>query len=473
MAGSSRSNTQRRTPWVRTSQLASCSIRSPAGRSASVCSVRSWASVPTAGDWQPARRRGSCRRSPRWIASCDIPRTLRFVAFEPDGRTLLTVSGPSILRRWDRATGTELAQPVGPTLREGALDLSPDGRLLLTAQGNVARVFEIGTGKEIGPPMEHDTPVTQGAFASDGSAVVTLERQTCRVWKVGIGRPLGPPQTHEGRVETVALGPRGALVYTAESVRERKGDKLRNVIWDTVSGQPKSQVGPVAKAIGGFSLDGTRLFLGSPNHVDNGSLGVWDPSTGESIATIGFSPSEVGGVTDAAFSPDGRLLVVGFDRSQIMVYEADMGQPVGPLKGRFSPFLATDEDPDGRVPSQPTNRTRARDSSPVALAISPEGQSVLIGFENGIARLATLPVQVPEERVPDWLVARTGTMLNPQATVDILKHEAWYQRWRALAPTRTASKESDEPAGPAPGIRTDRGAKRRCRRCRSNSRRQW
>ena len=297
--------------------------------------------------------------------------------------------------------------------------------------------------------MEHDTPVTQGAFASDASAVVTLQRQTCRVWKVGVGRPLGPPQTHEGVVETVALGPRGALVYTAESVREPKGDKHRNVIWDTVSGQPKSQVGPVAKAIGGFSPDGTRLFLGSPNHVDTGSVGVWDPSTGESIAMIGFSPSEVGGVTDAAFSPDGRLLVVGFDRGQIMVYETDTGQAVGPLKGRLGPFLATDEDPDGRVPSQPTNRTRARDSSPVALAISPEGQSVLIGFENGIARLATLPVQVPEERVPDWLVARTGTMLNPQATVDILKHEAWYQRWKASALTGTVSKESNGLAGPA------------------------
>jgi WD40 repeat protein len=306
--------------------------------------------------------------------------------------------------------------------------------------------------------MKHDTPVTRGAFASDGSSVVTLERQTCRVWKVGTGRPLGPPQTHEGRVETVALGPGGALVYTAESVREQKADKVRNVIWDTVSGQPKSQVGPVEKAIGCFSPDGTRLFLGSPNQVETGSVGVWDPSTGESIATIGFRPSEMGGVTDAAFSPDGRLLVVGFDRGPIMVYEAGTGQSLGPLKGRLGPFRGTDEDPDERVASQRTkrmredlirmvmvnpgsiiseltNRTRAEDSSPVALAISPEGQSVLIGFENGVAWLATLPALVPEERVPDWLVARTGTMLNPQATVDILKHEAWYQRWKASAPT--------------------------------------
>jgi hypothetical protein len=65
---------------------------------------------------------------------------------------------------------------------------------------------------------------------------------------------------------------------------------------------------------------------------------------------------------------------------------------------------------------------------------------VLIGFKNGIARLATLPVRIPKERVPDWLAARTGTNLNPQATVEILKHEEWYQRWKASAPTGTVAK---------------------------------
>jgi hypothetical protein len=52
-----------------------------------------------------------------------------------------------------------------------------------------------------------------------------------------------------------------------------------------------------------------------------------------------------------------------------------------------------------------------------------EGQSMLIGFENGMARLATLPIQIPEEQVPDWLATPIGTNLNPRATVDFLKHE--------------------------------------------------
>jgi hypothetical protein len=72
--------------------------------------------------------------------------------------------------------------------------------------------------------------------------------------------------------------------------------------------------------------------------------------------------------------------------------------------------------------------------------MGPDGQSVLIGFKNGIARLATLPAQVPEDRVTDWLAARTGTNLNPQATVDFLNHEEWYQRWKASARTATVAK---------------------------------
>ncbi len=377
------------------------------------------------------------------------PETIRFLAFEPDSRTLLTLSGTSILRRWNRSTGEELGQPAGPTSQDGVLDLSPDGRLLLTSRGQVARIFDISSGHEIGVPMSHDTSVTKGAFATDGSAVVTLDGQRCRVWKADTGRALGPPQIHEGRVKAVALGPKGELVYTAESVQESRGDQPRNLVWDTASGQPKSQVGPVADAIGVFSPDGTRLFLGSPNYSGKVSLGVWDPSTGDSIATLRSSQSDVGGVTDAAFSPDGQLLVVGFDRGQLLVYEAATGQVLCPLDGRLGAFRGTDEEPDRQAPSQPANRTRGGDPSPVALAIDPEGRSVLIGFENGTARLATLPAHLPKEGLQDWLAARTGANLSPQATVRFLYHEEWYQRWKDSAPTGTKAKESDEPAGHA------------------------
>jgi WD40 repeat protein len=378
------------------------------------------------------------------------PEPVRFAAFEPDGRTLLTVSGTSTLRRWNRMTGEQLAQPVGPASQEVVLALSPDGRLLLTAQDKVARILEISSGKEIGAPMAHDSAVTRGAFATDGSAVVTNDGQTCRVWKVDTGQALGRPQTHAGRVEAVALGPRGALLYTAESVRESRGDQPSNYIWDTASGQPKCQMGPVADAIGAFSADGTRLFMGSPDHQGKGDLGVWDTSNGEPIATIGASHSDMGGVTVAAFSPDGRLLVVGFDRGQIMVYEAATGQVICPLDGRHGALRDTDEHPDEQVASHPANRAREGDPSPVTLAIDPEGRSVLIGLKNGIARMATLPAHLPQEGVRDWLATRTGANLNSQATVGFLYQEAWYERWKASAPTPAEPKESDAPAAPAP-----------------------
>jgi WD40 repeat protein len=64
-----------------------------------------------------------------------------------------------------------------------------------------------------------------------------------------------------------------------------------------------------------FSLDGRLLATGS----DDGTVRLWDPTTGATIQTLeGYS----GSVQAVAFSPDGRLLASGSGDDKVRLWNA-------------------------------------------------------------------------------------------------------------------------------------------------------
>jgi WD40 repeat protein len=358
--------------------------------------------------------------------------------FSPDGRRLLTAGEDGTVKIWDLAAPTWLRPPaelsapmnVGHWLKkvlatqglQAPADLggspmhlafSPEGRRVITAVGDSsARVWEAGTGRISVPPLQHSgwvqsagSWVLSAAYSPDGRRIVTTsEDGTARVWDAGTGRPITPPLGQGGPVVNAAFSPDG------ESFIMARADGTAQV-WDAVHGEPRTP--PLKGGAQGwpplFSPDGRRFLM---THA-SASRPVLETATGRPL-----SPPIPGWVI--AFSPDGRLLLIGEDR-QVRILDAANGRDVtAPLvheewirSGAFSP--------DGRLAATAGADQTARvwntaTGNPVtpplehahwvnAVTFSPDGRRVATGSYDKTARV--------------W-DAVTGRPLTPP-----LQHQAW------------------------------------------------
>jgi WD40 repeat protein len=76
------------------------------------------------------------------------PEGVDAVAFSPDGRLALTLSGDGTVKLWEVATGRELRTLAGHSVTSVAF--SPNGRLALTgSRDGTATLWEVATGREL------------------------------------------------------------------------------------------------------------------------------------------------------------------------------------------------------------------------------------------------------------------------------------------------------------------------------------
>jgi WD40 repeat protein len=297
-----------------------------------------------------------------------------WVGFSAENKYAVTISdGLSV---WDISTGERVRQYPGSVFA-----VSPDGRYAAAGKGDVAIVFDVETGGDVGRLTGHTSEVTKIDFTPDSRHVLTVT---------------GTSPDLPGRRDVRRVRGGGAAESTGSAQAHDYSMRLWSLESDEVSvrfGGNASQVTAVS-----FSSDGQSFLTTNKD----GFAYLWDRETGN--LKRGFGPASAR--LKASLSPDGKLVLLGNTWDKLStLYDAATGEEVwkdGPEGAGYAGFSA-----DGRyfLTWSEGRRIRLRETvtrrevrlgilndDPTSCAeFSPDGQMLMIGHGSYGAAVEGLP----------------------------------------------------------------------------------
>ncbi len=272
----------------------------------------------------------------------DYPHYLVRFAFALGGKALV-VRGLDRFSTWDLATGKELhSRENNPlAMRDWAHDfeVSPDGRLLAWAPGRKIRLADIATGKEL---EGFDDNIPRGlAFSPDGKLLAQVKEDGGS----GTGRctvffwDLDSRRVQQNLPVSCLSFPR--VRFLADSRVLATEDDAGVRFWDVASGKELRRI--AGRRWVGFSPDDKRIIVGT---VTGQVLYVHDTASGQELYSL-REPRGWG--TRAAFSPDGRVLVLAGADGNLRLLDAATGKERRTLRGHEAPVADLGFSPDGRM----------------------------------------------------------------------------------------------------------------------------
>jgi WD40 repeat protein len=261
-------------------------------------------------------------------------RDVNVLELSPDGRTLLTGvnaanSGLAVksFQLWDTSTMQPRHDPIETPGIVQSYEWSDDGeRLVLTDKEHTVTVFDVATSTVLDRQHIDLTGPPETALAGDARYYAYCAPEgAIRLREMKTGKETRIAKKPGERVLLMALNFDGSRLASADG----NGDVG---IWDTATGLSTATFklsGVYANQLR-FSRDGSKLaVVGNLSRLLTGEVRVVDPKTGDQMSLKWHALN----VTDCAFSPDGRRLATTSIDKTIRIWDLATGQEVLKLAG--------------------------------------------------------------------------------------------------------------------------------------------
>lgn len=138
-------------------------------------------------------------------------------AFSRDGKQLVTGGADGIVRVFDVASGAERLAIESHADWVTDVCVSPDGKRIATAsRDKTAKVFDIETGALLTTHSDHNAPVRAVAFSSDGTMVLSAGGNVIRIWNVADAVLTGELTGFAGEVSAIIASDNGVVATSAD-----------------------------------------------------------------------------------------------------------------------------------------------------------------------------------------------------------------------------------------------------------------
>jgi RNA polymerase sigma factor (sigma-70 family) len=273
------------------------------------------------------------------------------VSFSPDGKQIVSGSSDGSARVWDLATGS-LRHRIATKANESArAAFSPDGTKLLVCDGQIARILDAKTGKQLQSHSLNLPQYSSYAVAADARTMAYLKSDaSVVVLDVRNGMQLSTISTQNADPATLAFSPGNK--YLATALRAGISVPCAVSVFDLATGKHVIELkedgrsvhfgafGPRGETIVTLRDDAQRTGPGGPEAV------LTEMATGKEIRRIGgLDPTAY----CAAISPDGKILAIGsLQRNGVQTFDLATGKAARRLHCWPSVFYIAFS-PDGKT----------------------------------------------------------------------------------------------------------------------------
>lgn len=265
----------------------------------------------------------------------DYSRPVRHVVFSRDGQYVL--SGGNAMCLWEVVSGKQVWSWTWIPFRFSRPAFSPDGKqfLSITEKNRNLRLHDTFSRKAIHRFGRDAGTVTSSAFSPDGRYVLAGYRDAAmRMWDLSgrLIRIFKRPGTREGEFRHVSFSSDGGHAMCAG------GNHF--LIWEVASGQEVFSFEIGRNKCLSYTSNGSRLLV---NHLQHRQLELWDTVSGKKVQSFfSHDPME-----SAIIAAGGKNILSGHDKS-VKLWDAISGKEIRSFEEQLVPLHSAAFSPDGR-----------------------------------------------------------------------------------------------------------------------------